>query len=103
MLKSCDQTGFALETHKELFVQTAVHGDIWQQYFHGDVACKLELLCQEDGTHTPLAKKHFKPIGPQYFSDEIPIECLHSLLLLELECRNTSFCHFVIYETYSAL
>src|SRR5437588_5415688 len=91
MLKSCDKARFALEADEELFVQPVVHRDIWQEYFHGDMACKLELLCQEDSTHTPFSNKGLKPIRPQYFSNEVTIEYLHSPLLLELKCRNTSF------------
>ncbi len=86
MIKLCDDIGLMLKTKQELFMQFTASRNVGKQYFDGDLARKMPLLCQVNGAHTTLSNEFLEHAGAEDSSFQVISIVYHNSPLFFPRC-----------------
>jgi hypothetical protein len=71
MIKSGDDIGLMLKTNQKLVMKLTAYGDVWNQYFDGNLARRMQLLSAIYRAHTTLPNEFLEHAGAQYSSFQV--------------------------------
>jgi hypothetical protein len=68
MIKSGDDIGLMLKTNQKLLMKLTAYGDVWNQYFDGNLARRMQLLSAIHRAHATSPNESLEHAGAQYSS-----------------------------------